>query len=176
MEAAGQEEYKLNIFGKFLVKSPVKLHISLESALQDALELALQDALESALQEEYLSQASTASHQAAAPRCALQPQEKDQVVQVKAQAKGQVTLEVDGRDGQETSADQEVQEVSEGQAAQEEDRTARAVQADQDFQEYLEAQVGQTVSEDQVADPHPLLRRTADPQQQQLTGHRATPP
>ena len=130
--------------------------------------------LELALQEEYPLRASTASHRAAAPRCAPQPQEKDQVVQVKAQAKGQVTLEVDGRDGQETSADQEVQEVSEGQAAQEEDRTARAVQADQDFQEYLEAQVGQTVSEDQVADPHPLLRRTADQQQQQLTGHHAT--
>ena len=121
-------------------------------------------------------QASTALPRAVAPRCALQPQEKDQVVQVKAQAKGQATLEVDGRDGQETSAAQEVQEVSEGQAAQEEDPTARAVQEDQDIQEYLEAQAGQTVSEDQVADPHPLLRRTADPQQQQLTGHRATPP
>ena len=87
------------------------------------------------------------------------------MVQEKAQAKGQVTLEVDGRAGQETSADQEVQEVSEGQAAQEEDRTARAVQADQDIQEYLEAQVGQMVSEDQVADHHPLLRRMADQQQ-----------
>ena len=58
-----------------------------------------------------------------------------------------------------------VQEVLVGQAAQEEDRTAQAVQADQDFQEYLEAQVGQMVSEDQVADHHPLLRRTADQQQ-----------
>ena len=121
-------------------------------------------------------QTSTVSHHAAAPRCALQPQENDQVVQVKAQATGQATSVVDGRVGQETLADQMVQEVSEGQAAQEEDPTARAVQADQDFQEYLEAQVGQTVSEDQVVDPHPLLRRTADPQQQQLTGHRATPP
>ena len=166
----------LNIFIKLLDKYPHKLRLSLELALQDALESALQDALESALQEEYHSPASTASHQAAASRCALQPQGKDQVVQVKAQAKGQATLEVDGRAGQETSADQEVQEVSEGQAAQEEDRTARAVQADQDIQEYLEAQAGQTVSEDQVADHHPLLRLTADPQQQQLTGHRATPP
>ena len=78
------------------------------------------------------------------------------MVQEKAQAKGQETSEVDGRVGQETLADQ---------AAQEEDRTARAVQADQDFQEYLEAQVGQMVSEDQVADHHPLLRRTADQQQ-----------
>ena len=89
MEAAGQEEYKLNIFGKSLVKNPLKLHVSLESALQ----------------EEYHLQASTASHQAVAPRCALQPQEKDQVVQGKAQAKGQETSEVDGRVGQETLAD-----------------------------------------------------------------------
>ena len=58
----------------------------------------------------------------------------------------------------------DLQEVLEGQAAQE-DRTARAVQADQDIQEYLEAQVGQMVSEDQVADHHPNLRRTADQQQ-----------
>ena len=105
MEAAGQEEYKLNIFGKFLVNNLLDFNISLESALQDALELALQDALESALQEEYRSQASTALHQAAAPRCALQPQEKDQEVQGKAQAKGQETSEVDGRVGQETLAD-----------------------------------------------------------------------
>ena len=87
------------------------------------------------------------------------------MVQEKAQARGQATSVVDGRVGQETLADLVVQEVSEGQAAQEEDRTARAVQADQDFQEYLEAQVGQMVSEDQVADHHPLLRRTADQQQ-----------
>ena len=70
-----------------------------------------------------------ALHLAAAPRCALQPQVRDQEVQEKAQAKGQVTSVVDGRVGQETLADLVVQEVSEGQAAQEEDRTARAVQA-----------------------------------------------
>ena len=157
LDAAGQEEYQLNTFTNLLDKYPHKLNSSLE--------LALQDALESALQEEHNSRTSTVSLRAAAPRCALQPQVRDQEVQEKAQAKGQVTLEVDGRAGQETSADQEVQEVSEGQAAQEEDRTARAVQADQDIQEYLEAQVGQMVSEDQVADHHPLLRRTADQQQ-----------
>ena len=85
--------------------NPHKVNSSLESALQDALESALRDALESALQEEHNLRTSKVSPRAAAPRCALQPQEKDQVVQVKAQAKGQETSEVDGRSGQETLAD-----------------------------------------------------------------------
>ena len=66
--------------------------------------------------------------------------------------------------------------VDQAAAAAASDRVVQEVQADQSIQECLEALVGQMVSEDQVADHHPLLRRTADQQQEQLTGHHATQP
>ena len=64
-------------------------------------------------------------------------------------------------DGQEAAAALEA-----FQAAAASDQVVQEVQADQSIQECLEAQVGQMVSEDQVADHHPLLRRTADQQQE----------
>ena len=51
------------------------------------------------------------------------------------------------------------------QAAAASDQVVQEVQADHYFQDFLEAQVGQMVSEGQVAEPRPLLRRTADQQQ-----------
>ena len=124
---------------------------------------------------------------------AAAPQEKDQEVQAKgqvAQEKAQVGQEAVMAVALAASADLEAvpQEATVGRsaaaalvvdqaaAAAASDQVVQEVQADQFIQECLEAQVGQMVSEDQVADHHPLLRLTADPQQQQLTGHRATPP